>query len=327
MPLAPRAAVFALAIIVAGTAASCSTGGATGRAAGTTSGATAPRRAGEAATRAPAICGALTVRRTGVVRAPAATELSGLVLSRRQVGVLWTHNDSGDRPRVFALSSNGALRASFDVAGAQAVDWEDVAIGPGPRGTGDQLYLADIGDNAAVRPAVDVYRVAEPSVAGVTATPGITALATRLRLRYPDGAHDAETLLVDPRSGELVIVTKQLDGRSGVYAARRPAATSTTTMRRVATLELGLGGMATGGAVSADGTVIVVRTYTGIVAWSRRAGASLAGTLRRSPCVAPVSLGGEGQGEAIALNAGGTGFMTVPEGPRAVIRRYLPTRS
>jgi hypothetical protein len=178
-----------------------------------------------------------------------------------------------------------------------------------------------------VRPAVDVYRVAEPSVVGVTPSPGMTAPATRLRLRYPDGAHDAETLLVDPRSGELVIVTKQLDGRSGVYVARRPAATSTTTMRRVATLELGLGGMATGGAVSADGAVIVVRTYTGIVAWSRRPGASLAGTLRRRPCVARASLGGEGQGEAIALNAAGTSFMTVPEGPRAVIRRYLPTRS
>ena len=85
--------------------------------------------------------------------------------------------------------------ADLDVPGAEAVDWEDLALGPGPGGR-PLLYLGDIGDNREARETVDVYRVPEPrATSGATAT----APATRLRLRYPDGAHDAETLLVAPR--------------------------------------------------------------------------------------------------------------------------------
>lgn len=274
---------------------------------------------------APAICGALAVRHTGRVGDPAATELSGLVASPDQPGILWTHNDSGDRPRVFAVRANGTVVADLDVPGAEAVDWEDIAIGPSPGG-GRALYLGDSGDNAAQRATIDVYRVPEPRVPSAA---GTTAPAVRLRLSYPDGPHDAETLLVDPRSGELAIVTKQLSGESGVYVARHPDAAAggaTLTLRHVATLHLDLGGLATGGDVSADGRVVAVRTYTGLVAWAKRPGASLAATLRRAPCRGEVSLGGEGQGEALALSRDGRGFWTVPEGGNPPIRRYRAAR-
>jgi hypothetical protein len=255
---------------------------------------------------------------TGTVATPAATELSGLVASRRRPGVLWTHNDSGDGPRILALRADGRLVADVAVAGAEAVDWEDIAIGPDPAGPGDALYLADIGDNGAARSSIDVYRVPEPAAAA-TATPP----AVRLRLRYPDGPQDAETLLVDPRGGRaLVIVTKRFDGRSRVYVARKPSATATTTLRRADTLELGLGGAAVAGSVSGDGRIVAVRTYGTVFAWSRRTGRSLTATLRGRPCVAPVSLGAEGQGESLALARRGRTFFTVPEGTGAAIRRY-----
>ena len=106
---------------------------------------------------APALCGRLRVRVAGRVRAPEATELSGLVASPTQKGVLWAHNDSGDRARLFALRTDGSLIASLDVPGAEAVDWEDVAVGPD-----DTLLVGDIGDNGAVRASVDVWRVPEP---------------------------------------------------------------------------------------------------------------------------------------------------------------------
>lgn len=271
----------------------------------------------------PAVCGPLTGKRTGSVRAAEAIELSGLAASPDQPGVLWTHNDSGDRPRVFALRADGSVAADLDVPGAQALDWEDIAIGPQPGG-GRALYIADIGDNNAQRDAVEVYRVPEPRVPAT----GTTASAVRLRLRYPDGPHDAETLLVDPRSGELAIVTKSFSGQSGVYVARaRAAADGTTiTLRRTGMLEFGVGGLATGGSVSADGRVVAVRTYTGIVAWARRPGASLAATFRRAPCRGRVALGGEGQGEALALSRDGHAFLTVPEGGGATIRRYAARR-
>jgi hypothetical protein len=157
--------------------------------------------------------------------------------------------------------------------------------------------------------------VPEPQLA---ARPTATAPATRLRLTYPDGAHDAETLLADRRTGELVVVTKRLDGRSGVYAG----SVSSSTLRRTGTLGLGLGGLATAGDVSADGTVVALRTYTALYVWARRPGATIAATLTRNPCVGSAPLAVEGQGESLALSRDGRSFFTVPEGAAPTLRQY-----
>ena len=265
---------------------------------------------------APAICGRLRTVITGRLAAPEATEISGLVASPTQPGVLWAHNDSGDRARILALRSDGSLIASLEVPGAEATDWEDIAVGPG----GD-LLLGDIGDNKSVRKDIDIYRVPEPRLAD---GPGTTAAATRLRLTYPDGAYDAETLLADPRTGEIVIVTKRLDGRSGIYVGRAPARgePGEAVLRHTGDLRLGFAGLATAGDVSADGRTIAIRTYTALYAWTRKPGASLAATLARKPCVGSVQLGLEGQGESLALRRDGRSFFTVPEGAGASLRRY-----
>jgi hypothetical protein len=306
-----------LAALVVGSAVAVGACGG-GDAPATTSGTTTTPAA--RATAAPALCGALRVRTSGRVTAPDATELSGLVASASQPGVLWSHNDSGDRARIFALRADGSLIASLDVPGAEATDWEDIAVGPG----GD-LLLADIGDNAKQRANVDVYRVPEPHLAD---GPSTTAAATRLRLTYPDGAHDAETLLADRATGEVVVVTKQLDGRSGVYVTRAPArgASVEGTLRRTGTLRLGIGGLATAGDVSADGRIVAVRTYTALYVWARRPGATLAATLARTPCVGRAALFREGQGESLALGRDGRSFYTVPEGAPATLRHYTTKR-
>jgi hypothetical protein len=252
--------------------------------------------------RTPALCHPLRVREVGRVDAPAATELSGLALSRS--GVLWTHNDSGDSPRVLALDRKGRLLREVAVGGAEAVDWEDIAI------RGRTLYVGDIGDNVAQRPEVAVYRFAEPG-AGVT-----SVAAERIALRYSDGPHDAEALLVDPRSGAIVVVTKDAGGNSGVYVG------SNARLGRRATLKLGIGQLVTAGDVSGDGRTIVLRTYDRAFVFTRRRGESLARALRRAPCVAGANLIAEGQGEALALTRDGRAFYTVPEGTRPLLRRY-----
>jgi hypothetical protein len=267
---------------------------------------------------APAICGRVRTVVTGRLAAPEATEISGLVASPTQPGILWAHNDSGDRARIFAVRSNGSLAASLDVPGAEATDWEDIAVGPG----GD-LLLGDIGDNGSVRKDIDVYRVREPRLGGGGST--TMAAATRLRLSYPDGAHDAETLLADPRTGEVVVVTKRLDGRSGVYVARAPARDKPgeAVLRHAGDLRLGLAGLATAGDFSADSRTVAIRTYTALYAWTRKPGASLAATLtRRKPCVGNAQLGREGQGESLALSRDGRSFFTLAEGADAALRRY-----
>ncbi len=254
-------------------------------------------------------------RVTGRVQADAASELSGLVVSPTRPGVLWTHNDSGDAPRLLAVTRSGRTVADVTLSGAQAVDWEDISRGP--RGT---LLAGDIGDNAAARPSIVVYRVREPRASGAV------AVDARYELRYPDGARDAEALLYDRAAGAIVIVSKSFGGRAGVYVATRPAPGSVTTLRRRATISLGVGEPVTGGDVSADGRTIALRTYDRVFAWRRRPGESVAGALRRRPCGAGVDLLGEGQGEALALERDGRAFLTVPEGRRPALRRYEERR-
>ena len=223
---------------------------------------------------------------------------------RSRSGTFWTHNDSGDVPRVFALARDGRLLREVAITGAESIDWEDIAI------RGRTLYVGDIGDNAAQRPEVVVYRFSEPP-AGVA-----SVAAERIPLRYPDGAHDAEALLVDPRGGSLAIVTKDYGGTAGMYTGR------SGTLRRAGTLRLGIGQPITAGDVSADGRVIALRSYDRAFVWTRRDGESLARALRRKPCVAKVDLLAEGQGETLALSRNGRAFYTVPEGPQPALRRY-----
>lgn len=268
----------------------------------------------------PALCGRLRASVTGRVASPAATELSGLAVSRTQRRVLWAHNDSGDSPRLLAFAPSGGPLAEHAVAGAEHVDWEDMAIGP-VAGPGDALFIGDIGDNAAVRPSVTVYRVREPRPAG-----GPLGPAERLTLRYPDGAHDAEALLVDPATGAIVIVTKDFTGVGRIYVARRFVSGASLTLRAAGRVSLGAIQAVTAGDVSASGRTIVLRTYDRGYVWTRRRGRSLASTLRRRPCPAGASLIPEGQGETIALTPGGRAFYTVPEGGRPALRRYAPAR-
>lgn len=296
----------------------CDSGDSSDPARGRTSTETAP--AARPAPRA-TLCTRLRARVTGRVAAAAATELSGLALSNSQARVLWTHNDSSDRARLFAVAPDGRLLAEVAVTGAENIDWEDIAVGPAP-GAGDALYIGDIGDNVAARSAVVVYRVPEPRLAG--GAPAATAPAESLTLRYPDGAQDAEALLVDPSSGALAIVTKSFGGLARVYVADDPAGNATTTMRRAGRVSLGIGEAVTAGAVSVDGRTIVLRTYDRAFVWPRRRGESLASALRRPPCAVRADLLAEGQGEALALSRDGREFYTVAEGRRPALRRYAP---
>jgi hypothetical protein len=249
------------------------------------------------------------------VTSPLAAELSGLVLSHERPGVLWTHNDSGDSARLLAVSTSGRTVAVVALSGAENVDWEDIANGPG-----GALLVGDIGDNLARRPSVVVYRVAEPQTPASTGR--TVAVAARYELRYPDGSRDAEALLFDRARRAIVIVTKSFGGEARVYSARRPSSRQVTTLRRDATITLGAGGAVTAGDVSADGRTIALRTYDQAFVWRRRTGETIAAALRRRPCRADADLLREGQGEALALTRDGRAFITVPEGRHPALRRY-----
>jgi hypothetical protein len=312
---APAALATVLALLTAAAVMGCGGGGAV-RSAPPPTPARTPSPSTSAA-RPAALCGRLRVRITGRVADPTANELSGLVRSRSQPGLLWSHDDSGAGPVLFGLRADGRVAARPAVSGAQAVDWEDIAAGPAADGR-PLLYIGDIGDNASRRASIDVYRVPEPRLGDAA-----TAPAARLQLRYPDGAHDAEALLVDPLRGDLVIVTKALGAARAYRTSARLPAGAQATLRRGPALSLSL---VTAGDVSSDGRIVVLRGYDRLAVWARRGRERLTTTLRRAPCLSPTSLAGEGQGEAIALDRRGASFATVAEGSPAVLRRYTVSR-
>lgn len=260
-------------------------------------------------------------------------EASGLVASRSADSLWWAHNDSGAPARLHALGPDGQDLGAVPVRGAANVDWEDIATGPGP--DGDLLYVADIGDNAGDRPSVTVEVLPEPPAPGPGRVgPPITVERT-VELTWPDGPRDAEVLLVDPRTGDLVMIDKRFGGSSGVYEADGSGA-GPTPLVEVGSVDLGAAadpgegpssslledlGAATAGDVSAAGDVIAVRTYLGVLIWPRDEGQSLAEAIvDNRPCAAPATL--ERQGEAIALDPDGSGYRTVSEGTNPPVNRF-----
>lgn len=196
-------------------------------------------------------------------------ESSGLVASRTLPGAYWTHNDSGDGPFLYAFNTRGESLATFRVTSAQARDWEDIAAGPGPQRNKSYLYIGDIGDNNKARDEVVVYRVLEPNLKtadkhSTKKRPLATEPAEAIRLVYPDGKHDAETLLVHPTTGNLYIMTKIAFANPVVYEAAAPLTSGRTiTLKRIGEVRVPslFGGAITGGSVSPDGRRVALCDY------------------------------------------------------------------
>ncbi|RIK74278.1 MAG: hypothetical protein DCC68_23430, partial [Planctomycetota bacterium] len=252
----------------------------------------------------------------GVVETPELVEASGLVASRRQADVLWTHNDNGDS-RLFAMTSRGEHLGIYDTQ-APAVDWEDLAIGPGPQAGTDYIYIADTGDNAQVRMTITVYRVAEPAVRSDQSPVNVNLSGVAaISLRYPDGSHDAESLIVDPDTGDIYIITKR-DTPSRIYRAAYPQSTSTTT-----TLQY-LGQLTWGGAlsgdISPDGREILLKDFDDAFYYSRPVGTSIAAALAVAPESIPYTT--QRLGEGISWDGQGRGYFTNSEGTHEPLYYY-----
>lgn len=235
--------------------------------------------------------------RTGTFADPRLTESSGVAASRARPGVLWSVNDSGNDPILFATDTLGTDLGAFTLAGSANQDWEDAAVGP----CGDTtcVYVADTGDNGERRTEVALLRLAEPDpAAGARGE----VRAESLRVRYPDGPHDVEALYVDP-TGDAHLVTK---GRSGGVLHFRVRATAWRLAGPVTAELLGrlpldpgasLSDRVTGAAISPDGRTVVVRSYRLLHFFAVRRDGGL--TPLGSPPVACSVAGLEPQGEAV----------------------------
>lgn len=204
----------------------------------------------------------------GTIKTDEITESSGLVASRCQPNVFWTHNDSGDGAFIFALNDAGEKLGTFKVENAKNRDWEDIGIFK-TEGGECFLYLGDIGNNVRVRDESVIYRVKEPTVTEKDKTsdrkkPSKTEDAQKIKFEYPDIRHDAETLFVHPQTGDIYVLTKRLSGASGVYKlSKNYDVRKTNPLEKIAdfTVPAIPNGFLTGGDVSADGKRVVVCDY------------------------------------------------------------------
>ena len=231
-----------------------------------------------------------------LVRVQELPEASGLAASRKAPGRFWSHNDSGE-PALIALDSNGRVTGRLQLSGAKVEDWEAVAVGPCP--SGSCIYVADIGDNDAERQRITIYRVAEP-----TASTGTAQVTDVFHATYPDGARDAESLLVTTE-GRLYIVTKGDTGAVSLY--RFPTELHPATTMRLERVgaprdrgPLGANDRITDGTVSPDGRWVVLRSRQTLMFY--RGEDLLAGNWREAGRVALSTLG-ERQGEGVAFGS------------------------
>jgi hypothetical protein len=244
-------------------------------------------------------------------------ESSGLVASRANPGVYWTHNDSGDDPVVYAFAANGDALGAWRVTGAENDDWEDIAVGPGPQSGKSYIYIGDTGDNNESRAQIVVYSVVEPTV-DASAKENVTERAVAYRFKYPDGKHDAETLLVHPTTGKLYIVTKIPLAKPTIYEASPPFESSkVTTLKRLGELRVPsvFGGVLTGGDISPDGRRVVFCDYFQGFEMALPANASSFDDIWQERMVG-FDLGKRNQGESIAYRLDGKAVLATSEGKR-----------
>lgn len=247
----------------------------------------------------------------GFLKASLLNEVSGIAVEPAQEPRLWLINDSGDKPQIYCATMRGELRYKIRVTNATNVDWEDLAVSA-EENCG--IYVADIGDNNAKRAAITIYRVDSPSDSsdeipldrdGIGV---ISDTADVYTFTYPDGARDAETFLVDPRTNDFYVISKR-DKLARVYRALAPHRNGTTrTLEFVTTLPMS---MLTAGDISHDGSSIILKNYLFAWQWERRPNESVADALKRPGIRLPYMP--EEQGEAICFTSDDRGFVTTSE--------------
>ena len=268
---------------------------------------------------APTACGVCAAyapaEMVGQVQDPQLNAVSGIAASWRTPGVLYVHNDR-DRPEFAAVTESGAVMARFALTGVTVRDVEDIAVGRCPAGT--CVHLADLGNNVTPRPDFQILRLPEPAITG--GGNAVSLPAERLVFTYPDGPHNAESLLIDPGSGALYVITKVAAGaRSTVY--KLPAFGAGGAATRIADLPVPAAGDQPATAADAHpcGAGFLLRTNNTAYEFRVPLGSPLEDAFKATPTAVPV--GNEQQSEGIAYRPDGRGYYTTSEGARPPIHR------
>jgi len=277
---------------------------------------------------------AVTLEKTGHLESVKLLETSGLQASYADEGIFFLHNDDG-KPEVFVIDASGRDLGSISIETAKNRDWEDITSIPV-----DQerwLVLGDIGDNFAKQKHITLYFTREPQANKNGRYAGQQRLEHKLKLTYPDGPRDSESLSYDPVNKQILILSKR-DKPSHIYAIDLETALSenraqlnflgTISAFRKPTVadRVKWGGRAewisqpTGFDISADGDYAVVITYRSLYRFRRQPGEDWLTALNRKPeeVVGPPGP----QNEAIAYAQDGKSIFVISERLPAPVFRF-----
>ncbi|MFZ1729205.1 MAG: hypothetical protein WBQ23_12495 [Bacteroidota bacterium] len=251
-------------------------------------------------------------------------EISGIAPSRLRDDIYWMHNDSGGEARLFAVDSNGVTIAICTLAGAANRDWEDMASVVLDNKA--WLYVGDIGDNDKKYPTVTIYRSLEPQLQPDWRDSVVTAAAEAATFRYPDGAHDCEALMIDPRDGTIVLLDK--NGTScTVYSSPWPGAGGSADLQLIAAFrlpfEFSFWRLVTGADLHPTSRRVLLRTYNAVLEYEAPALSPLS-ALFDSTAARVIETPGLTQPEAVCYSRNGRDVLTTSEGnrpPLFILRR------
>ncbi len=240
-------------------------------------------------------------RQLGIITDENINESSGLACSPANPETFWTHNDSGDQPRLFLIARDGQTRATLIVKDAEARDWEDMASFKDRRH--GYLLVGDVGDNDAKREQYTLYIIREPRIMPnarareIEVRPSIT-----LPFKYEDGSHNCESVAIDPTTGRIYLVSKEGGSECKVYELPTPKRTVTTpvTAKVIAILKIPT---ATAMDISPDGLRAVVLAGGGAYEYTRNMGETWAKAFGGEPRI--IHMPERAQGESICYGADG----------------------
>jgi hypothetical protein len=251
-------------------------------------------------------------------------EVSGLVCGRNNPDLVYMIEDKGGKNEVYVFAKNGDYKTKFIISGVANIDWEDLAIGVGPEEGKNYVYIADIGDNDAERDHVRIIRFEEPNLTKEIKSSYVIGQADILKIRYPGGAKDAETLLVDPFTKQLYIISKR-EETAVVYSASNNR--ENDKIQEAKTIGILPMKKIVGGDISADGKQIVLKNKKQVFYWENN-GKAINKTMLT---VAPKTISAyieEPQGESIGFDYDAKCFFTITEtkkikNAKPILYRYV----
>jgi hypothetical protein len=229
-------------------------------------------------------------------------ESSGIAASHLQAGIFWTHNDSGDDPRIYRFDGQGTHLGTCQIKGAKAIDWEDMCSFQ-IKGV-SYLLLADVGDNGKRRESYSLYLLREPSAGQKTAE-----LEATFTFQYEDGPHNCESIAYDPVGHQFVIVTKMSRGACTAFLLPWPKQPSKQQVAKsIGALKVPI---ATAMDISPDGLRAIIVTYLDAYEFTRQEDENWKTAFARPP--RRISMPLRRQGESICFGQDGKSLFLTSE--------------